>query len=76
MKRRRDSARGIPILTVSEKCDALKYCMTEDANEDAEGHLWDLINYVYKDINNKPLPKNWVKKMVEAGRTPTPIEKD
>jgi len=49
--------KGIPILTIEEKINALKYCIDQDADEDAMGHLFDLINYLapgYKFLMDSP----------------------
>jgi hypothetical protein len=40
------SPRGVPILTVDEKLVALATCIKDEAQEDAIGHLFDLLNYV------------------------------
>ena len=46
-----DSPRGIPILSLSDKIDALRYCleMEQDPDglrEDAMGHLMDIIHHI------------------------------
>jgi hypothetical protein len=42
-------SKGIPILTLEEKLDALKTCMLDGSDEDAMGHLFDLINHLAPD---------------------------
>lgn len=37
------SDRGIPILDTASKVEALQYCLQQGANEDAMGHLFDLM---------------------------------
>tara|TARA_B100000614_G_scaffold258752_1_gene281780 strand:+ start:50881 stop:51075 length:195 start_codon:yes stop_codon:yes gene_type:complete len=38
-----DTQNGVPVLTMQKKLDALKYCIENDAHEDAVGHLLDLL---------------------------------
>ena len=47
------SDRGIPILEVTEKVNALLYCLTADGghNEDALGHLMDLAAHVKEKLS-------------------------
>ena len=40
------SDNGIPILTMEEKLNALTYCIKNDANKDAVGHLIDLLHHL------------------------------
>jgi len=40
------SENGIPILTMEEKLDALAYCIKNDDDEDAVGHLVDLLHHL------------------------------
>jgi hypothetical protein len=66
---------GIPILKLSEKIDALKSCMIIELNEDALGHLFDLINHIAPEWRFLGLQgieelKNYY------GKHPCPIEKD
>jgi hypothetical protein len=44
------SERGIPILPLGEKVDALKHCLEQGAHEDALGHLFDLMSYCQGSI--------------------------
>lgn len=40
------SERGIPILSLDDKLDALKMCIEDCSDEDAIGHLFDLMYHV------------------------------
>jgi len=40
------SENGISILTMEKKLDALAYCIKNDSDEDAVGHLLDLLHHL------------------------------
>ena len=40
------SERGIPILPLADKVDALRTCLLDGSDEDAMGHLFDLIAHL------------------------------
>lgn len=42
---------GIPIFSLPEKLESLKYCIDTDADEDALGHLGDLFHFVLERFN-------------------------
>ncbi len=45
------SPRGIPILSLPEKIDALETCLNDNAGEDVVGHLFDLMAYAQGKLN-------------------------
>jgi hypothetical protein len=50
------TTRGIPCLTLSEKCIGLiVQLQAKDHREDALGHLWDCLGFVY----NGEIPTGW-----------------
>lgn len=38
--------RGIPILTLDKKIEALRHCLAKGQDEDALGHICDLLHHV------------------------------
>lgn len=66
------SKQGIPILSLDEKIEALKQCLAEEQNEDAVGHLWDIMAHLfpYRKWRLKTVRKIFKK----YGKTPTPIK--
>ncbi len=60
--------RGRPVLSPAEKCAALETNLYP-GSEDAEGHVWDLLNY----IRSGAVPKDWVKQIQQRLGPPTPL---
>lgn len=63
------SERGIPILTIREKCDSLAICLENGDHEDAEGHIWDLLNLAMGGF----IPNKWAEQMIGKYGNPTPV---
>lgn len=69
------SERGVPILTLDRKIEALKACIKDGSREDAVGHLFDLINHVapgYRLLGYSGIGPLCLK----YGSDPTPIAAD
>jgi hypothetical protein len=72
------SDRGIPILSLGEKVDALRYCLEMDIErgghrEDAMGHLFDLIYYIAPGY--KFIKFDGIQAIADHyGKHPTPIK--
>ena len=64
------SERGIPTLTIREKCDALAICLENGDHEDAEGHIWDLLSLAMGGF----VPDKWAKFAAYRHGKPTPIK--
>jgi hypothetical protein len=63
------SHKGIPILSLTEKAMALEAMLSQRCPEDADGHLWDLLNFNY----DGKVPDDWVAQMRAKFGPPTPI---
>ena len=66
------SKNGIPIVSVEQKVRYLQACLEEGANEDALGHLFDLLNHVAPGYKYLDL-KNIQQLAGYYGKNPTPI---
>lgn len=44
------SSRGIPILSLPEKVEALRECLESGSHEDAMGHLFDLMAHCQAEL--------------------------
>jgi hypothetical protein len=75
MKNHGFSEHGIPILSLSDKIEGLRYCLENDHPEDAMGHLFDLIYYLAPDGKFLCF-ENVVEIARHYGSHPTPIVRD
>lgn len=72
-------SKGRPILSLSDKIEALEYCIRRKANEDALGHLFDLINLVAPNYIFRGSEAGFfgIKELQEKyGDPPAPVEMD
>ncbi len=72
---------GTPILTLAEKLDALRYCIVGGHNEDALGHLFDLLHHVapdltVRDTDGKPNVAGLEDLAKMYGQHPTPLKEE
>lgn len=74
------STRGIPILTMHEKLLATAHCIAKGHNEDAAGHLCDLLANVGAKLAPSSFradPWKTLKAVVVTyGSRPTPIDEE
>lgn len=70
------SDHGIPILSMSEKLEALKEMIEEEAYDDAAGHLCDLLEFCRSKIitDDGMIFANLQSMVKYYGKHPTPIE--
>lgn len=71
--------KGRPILSLSDKIEALEHCIRSKANEDALGHLFDLINLVAPNyiFRGKDFGAFGIKELhANYGDPPVPVEMD
>jgi hypothetical protein len=67
------SPQGIPIQSLEEKINSLKYCMERNLDEDSVGHLFDLLYHICP--NWKFLRFNTLQEIADYyAEHPTPIE--
>ena len=69
---------GRPMMTLHEKLVALAHCMARDWDEDAAGHLCDLLEHCRQKIRpsvGRPF-KNLTEMVKHYGKNPTPIDED
>ena len=65
------SSKGIPILPLATKLEALTKCATDGSWEDAMGHLFDLMAHLqpYKRFDREQIIDFWLR----YGQNPNPI---
>ncbi len=72
----RFSKNGVPILTLEKKINALEECIREGYDEDALGHLFDLINHVCPKYKFSKEIKGINALKVEFGSDPVEVLRD
>jgi len=76
MAERKYSDKGIPILPLEQKLDAMNYCIKQGSYEDAAGHLCDLLELCRTKIitHNGMMFANLEYMVRKYGEHPTPIK--